>query len=240
MGERSPEAPAGLLRREVVSFARRDGRASAQVTRAFEPPLDRFVVRPARDERSTSLAAGWRLDAPAEFGRVAPLVVEIGSGTGESVLAAARAHPEADHLAVEVYRPGAARTILAADRLGLTNLRVLEGDARALLATGLPAGSVDEIRVFFPDPWPKARHHKRRLVQPDMLADAARALRPGGRLRLATDWADYAEHMREALARVEAFEGGPGPRFAERPLTRYERKAVAAGRTVVDLDLVRR
>ncbi|WP_226346053.1 tRNA (guanosine(46)-N7)-methyltransferase TrmB [Agilicoccus flavus] len=242
------DAPAGgLLRREVVSFARRDGRASRQVTRAFEPPYARLVVAPARAERSTSLHPDWRLDAAAEFGRSAPLVIEIGSGTGESVLACAAAHPDVDHLAVEVYRPGAARTVLGAHRLGVGNVRVLEADARALLAAALPSGSVDEIRIFFPDPWPKARHHKRRLVQADTVADCARALRRGGHLRLATDWADYAEHMRAAIASCPLLgpaSGGRGdadaPRFSDRPLTRYERKALEAGRTVVDLDVVRR
>lgn len=237
-----PRAPRPQLKREVVSFARRDGRHDARTAHAFEPPYSRFLVEPARQARSTSLDPAWRFDATAAFGRTAPLVVEIGTGTGDAILAAAQDAPGVDHLAVEVYRPGLARTILSADALGLDNLRVLEADAGAFLAQGAVPGSVDEIRIFFPDPWPKLRHHKRRLVGPAVVAHCARALRPGGRLRLATDWADYAAQMREAALSCADLEGGRewAPRFSGRPVTRFERKAQEAGREVRELDLVRR
>lgn len=228
------------IRREVVSFARRDGRLSHRHQQAWDAHHAQYVVDPPRDVRSTSLAPDWTFDAAAVFGRAAPLVVEIGSGDGDAVLAAAQEHPEIDHLAVEVYRPGLARTIVAASRAGLDNLRVLPGDARTLVESGLPADSVREIRVFFPDPWPKARHHKRRLVDDAFVEAVTRVLEPGGVLRLATDWQDYADAMRAAC------EGAPGldslhpgepwaPRFEGRVLTRYERKGVALGREIRDL-----
>lgn len=230
------------IRREVVSFARRDGRLSHRHQQAWDAHHARYVVDPPRAVRSTSLDPSWRLDAEAEFGRRAPLVVEIGSGDGDAVLDAAEANPGDNVLAVEVYRPGLARTIVGAESRGLSNLRVLAADARALVAHGLDEGSVSELRVFFPDPWPKARHHKRRLVDAAFVADAARVLHPGGVLHLATDWADYAQVMREVCAscpHLGPIEGEAGERGG-RSQTRFERKGLAAGRTIVDLRYVRR
>lgn len=234
-------------RRDVVSFGRRDGRRQGQYARAAasDPALSRYVVTPDRGERSASLAPGWRFDAAAAFGRRAPLVVEIGSGTGEAALAYAARHPEVDLLAVEVYRPGASRTALRAGAAGLHNVRVLEADGRALVATGLATGSVAGLHVYFPDPWPKKRHHKRRLVDAGFVADAARVLAPGGVLRLATDWEHYAEAMLEVcsacpeLVNPYAGEGGWAPRFAGRPETLFERKGVAAERVIRDLEFRR-
>lgn len=228
------------IRREVVSFARRDGRLSHRHQQAWDAHHARYVVAPERDARATSLAPGWHLDAAALFGRTAPLVVEIGSGDGEAVLASAQAHPEVDHLAVEVYRPGLARTIVAAERAALDNLLVLPADARAVIASALPPESVREVRVFFPDPWPKARHHKRRLVDEAFVTAVTRVLEPGGVLRLATDWPDYAEVMRAvceaAPGLVSRHPGSPwGPRFDGRVLTRYERKGTDLGRDIRDL-----
>lgn len=231
------------VRREVVSFARRDGRVHPKIARAWSDRHESLLVQPARLERDASLDPGWRFDPAATFGRRAPLVVEIGSGTGEALLASAAAHPDIDHLGVEVYRPGAAKTVLRADRRALSNVRVLQADAAALLRTGLPEDSVSEIRVFFPDPWHKLKHHKRRLVTPAFLADAARVLVAGGALRLATDWADYAEQMVRAAEQTPDFDNphaGFSPRFAGREMTRFERKGIAAGRCVKDIYLVRR
>lgn len=231
-------------RREVVSFGRRDGRRQGQHARGYPPELEWLVVHPERADRAASLAPSWRLDTPVVFGRSAPLIVEIGSGTGESVVAHAAAHQEADHLAVEVYRPGAAHTVVQAGARGLSNLRVLEADAAALVRGALPAGSVAAVHVFFPDPWPKARHHKRRLVDAAFVADVAAALAPGGVLRMATDWEHYAHQMRE-VARAcsdlrDAHPDGWAPRFDGRPLTTFERKGQAAGRVIHDLTFERR
>jgi len=194
-----------------------------------------------------SLDPNWRLDPEIAFGRHAPLIVEIGTGQGENIVAAAAADPERNFLGVEVYRPGIARTIVRARQtataLGrdqLTNLRLLQANAPELLATALPAESVAEMWVFFPDPWPKARHHKRRLISPRFAELAARVLEPGGVLRLATDWSDYAEHMREVLDRASGLEPVPTDRFAGRVLTAFERKGQNAGREVTDLAYRRR
>lgn len=238
---RRPARPSGP--REVVSFARRDGRRHARIVRRWDERHDAWEIHPERLERDASLAPGWVLDPVAAFGRTAPLVVEIGSGTGEAILASARERPDWNHLAVEVYRPGAAKTLLRAVAGGLANVRLLQADAAALLRTGLPAQSVTELRVFFPDPWPKPRHHKRRLVTPALVADAARVLVDDGVVRLATDWEDYARQMTEALAGEPALvtlDGGVCPRWDGRPLTSFERKGIAAGRRVVDLTAVRR
>lgn len=236
------EPPCGL-RREVVSFARRDGRVHPRIARAWAPRHEEWLIRPVRLERDASLDPSWRFDAARAFGRRAPLVVEIGSGTGEALLASAAVEPGVDHLGVEVYRPGVAKTVLRADRRGLRNVRVLQADAAALLRTGLPDASVAELWVFFPDPWPKLKHHKRRLVTASLLADAGRVLIDGGRLRIATDWQDYAEQMRHLAAAEANFDtphAGYSPRFQGRTMTRFERKGIAAGRTVQDLLLVRR
>jgi len=180
-------------------------------------------------------------DPPAWFGRRAPLVLEIGSGTGESTALQAAAAPETDHLAVEVFEPGLAQLLMRIDEAGLTNLRLLRGDAVDLLRESVPADSLAAIRIFFPDPWPKRRHHKRRLVQPEFVALAASRLVPGGVLHLATDWANYAVEMRAVcegeplLENTSGADDGWTPRPAERPETKFERRARAEGRDVRDL-----
>ena len=185
-------------------------------------------------------------DPPAWFGRRAPLVLEIGSGTGESTAAQAAAAPEVDHLAVEVFEPGLAQLLMRIDEAGLTNLRLLRGDAVDLLRERVPRGSLAEVRIFFPDPWPKRRHHKRRLVQPDFVALVASRLAPGGVLHLATDWAHYAAQMRAVCSGEPQLENTstaadgwmPRPGGARRPSSSvgHWRRAVTCG-TRVPADL---
>jgi len=186
---------------------------------------------------------GPAMDLTALFGRAAPVVLEIGSGMGEATAAMAAADPGRDYLAVEVHTPGIANLLALVERYGSTNVRVAHGDAIELVSTGLAPASLDAIHAFFPDPWPKARHHKRRLIRPERAALLASRLLPGGALRCATDWADYAEAMRDTL------DGDPGlvnphdgyaPRFAGRPLTKFEQRGIAAGRQVYDLEYRRR
>ncbi|PZR55527.1 tRNA (guanosine(46)-N7)-methyltransferase TrmB [Xylanimonas oleitrophica] len=240
--------PEPMFRTQPVSFVRRSGRLTASQQRAWDERRDAYLVEVPRAVARTSVDPAWRFDAEAVFGRRAPLVVEIGSGQGENVVEAADAHPERDHLAVEVYVPGLAQTIVRAgqrrDRQGLANLRLVQANAAELLATSLPESSIDELWVFFPDPWHKARHHKRRLVTPRFAELAARVLRPGGTWRLATDWAEYGEQMLEVAEASPAFRNAHGagaraPRFAGRVLTSFERKGLAAGRSVTDLEYVR-
>jgi tRNA (guanine-N7-)-methyltransferase len=179
------------------------------------------------------------LDLAVLFGRVAPVVLEIGSGTGEVTAALAAADPGRDVLAVEVHTPGVANLLRLAEACGLTNVRVAEGDAMVVLREMLPAACLDEVRVLFPDPWPKARHHKRRLVQPAFVALVASRLRPGGRLHVATDWPHYAEQVVDVLAAEPLLDGGVVPR-PERLMTRFEQRASRDGRPVFDVVAVRR
>ncbi|HET9144321.1 tRNA (guanosine(46)-N7)-methyltransferase TrmB [Actinophytocola sp.] len=182
------------------------------------------------------------LDTDAWFGRSAPLVLEIGSGMGETTARLAAAEPEVNYLAVEVYQPGLAQLMMRAEAGGIDNLRLVRGDAVVLLAEHLAPGSLTEVRIFFPDPWPKTKHHKRRLVQPGFVALVADRLRPGGRLRLATDWAPYAEQMLE-VCQAEPALRNPHPDYAPRPewrsVTKFEDRANTAGRPSHDLEFER-
>ena len=180
------------------------------------------------------------LDLASWFGRSAPVVLEIGSGMGETTAQLAAEAPDINYLAVEVYRPGLAQTLLRAEKLGLENLRLLRGDAVVLLREHLEPSSLSEVRIYFPDPWPKKRHHKRRLVQPDTMALIASRLVSGGVVHLATDWEDYAEHMREVCDAEPALrnqypESGWAPRPSWRPVTKFESRAQEEGRVVRDL-----
>jgi tRNA (guanine-N7-)-methyltransferase len=178
------------------------------------------------------------LDASVLFGTALPLVVEIGSGMGEATVEMAAADPGRGYLAVEIHTPGVANLVaMVADR-GLTNVRISFGDALSLLRERIPAGTLDAVHAFFPDPWPKARHHKRRLFQPAHVALLASRLRAGGTLWCATDWAEYAEVMAETLG-ADPLLIPDGRRFP-RPVTKFEQRGRDAGRAIVDLVHVRR
>lgn len=214
--------------REVLSYARRGSRLTPRQQEAWDAHHERWVIP---DEAVDD--PGFSLDR--WFGRSGPVVVEIGSGVGEATAALAARRPEVDVLAFEVWRPGVATTLGLLAEAGADNVRLLGVDAVWALGHLFAPGSVEELWTFFPDPWPKKRHHKRRLVTPGFAAVAASRLRPGGLWRLATDWQDYAEQMRAVLDAEPGLEGGPVERWADRPLTRFERKGIAAGRTIVDL-----
>jgi tRNA (guanine-N7-)-methyltransferase len=179
------------------------------------------------------------LDTDAWFGRSAPVVLEIGCGAGTSTLAMAQDEPDLDVVAVEVYRRGLAQLLSGIAREGVTNIRLIRGDGVDVLEHMLGPGSLTGVRVFFPDPWPKARHHKRRLLQPSTVALIADRLRPGGVLHAATDHAGYAEHIAEVgdaeprLRRVSPDDALPIS--VERPVTKYEGKAQHAGSAVTEL-----
>ena len=170
----------------------------------------------------------------ALFNRVAPLAIEIGFGNGAALAELALAHPDWNCVGVDVYRPGFGALMLACQRDGIDNVRIVETEAVSLLKRLEPA-SVHLVNVFFPDPWPKARHHKRRLVNAEFATAVAGCLEPGGTLYLATDWAPYAEQMLEILGAVPTLAGGTTERTASRPVTPFEAKGEAAGRAVVDL-----
>lgn len=238
-------AQRGTFRARPVSFVRRSGRLTDGQAKALERAGERYLLDVPRDVARTSVDPTWRLDPAATFGRTAPLVVEVGSGMGENAVAAAGADSSRDVLALEVYLPGLAQAVLGADRGGLTNLRLAQVNAPELFATAIEPGSVDEVWVFFPDPWHKTRHHKRRLVQPSFCEEVARVLRPGGVWRVATDWEPYADHVRAVLrgrsdlVSLVAGTDGVVERFEGRVLTTFEAKGLRAGRTVTDLAYVR-
>lgn len=186
------------------------------------------------DETSWPRTPSGALNTATLFGRTAPLVLEIGPGMGDATAEMAAQEPERDVLAVEVHLPGVAGLLLLVERAGLTNVRVGYGDALHLVRTGIEPGTLDEVRAFFPDPWPKARHHKRRLIAPDHVRLLVSRLRIGGLIRTATDWPSYAERMREVLAGDPGLEPVDEDR-AGRPVTAFERKSAAAGRAAADL-----
>jgi len=207
--------------------------------RAFTEIAPRMLLDVQRSVAFTSVHPDERLDVVAAWGRAAPLIVEVGTGQGHAIVSAAASRPDENFLAVEVFRAGLARTMLDADREGATNLRLIEANAPEVLTPFLPEASVTEVWVFFPDPWHKARHNKRRLVREGFGATAGSALRDGGLLRLATDWEDYALQMREVLDAApefeRAFEGEWADRFDGRVMTAFERKGITKGRDIRDL-----
>jgi tRNA (guanine-N7-)-methyltransferase len=187
---------------------------------------------------------GGVLDLRAIFGREAPRTLEIGFGNGESLLALAAARPEEDFLGIEVHRPGVGHLLLRAEALGLTNLRVACRDAVEVLDERLPDATLDAVLLYFPDPWPKKRHHKRRIVQAPFVELVARKLKPGGRFRLATDWEHYAEQMLSVVGACTALENEHGAGYAPRPdsrsPTRFENRGHRLGHGVRDLSFRKR
>jgi tRNA (guanine-N7-)-methyltransferase len=223
-----------LPHRPIRSFVLRAGRITPAQERAFEKLWQRFGIEFAPEP----------LDLGAIFGREAERVLEIGFGDGETLVQQAAADAERDYLGVEVHRPGVGHCLLCAERTGLTNLRLIAFDAVEVLRCQLLPGSLDRINVYFPDPWPKKRHHKRRLLQPAFLELAAERLSPGATLRIATDWRNYAEHIDEIVAgsrrfAVAARREHSGDRPLDRPVTKFERRGLKLGHRIVDWCLVR-
>jgi tRNA (guanine-N7-)-methyltransferase len=222
----------GVSERAIPSYVHHRVRLTAGQQRAW----DRWW--PVLGHEVTELVSGAEpFDPPAWFGRTAPLVLEIGSGMGETTVALAAAAPDLDHLAVEVFEPGLAQLLMRINDAGLRNVVPVRGDAVTLLAERVPPDSLHGIRAFFPDPWPKRRHHKRRLIQPGFVGLAARRLRPGGTLHLATDWPDYAVQMRTVCDAepLLALADQQGDDRNGRPVTKFEQRARTEGRPVTDL-----
>ena len=232
MAEDASGDPSTATHRRVTSFVLQRNRLTEGQANAWERLWPRYG-----DDVAGVLAGAPPYDPPAWFGRTAPLVLEIGSGTGESTVAQALAEPDVDHLAVEVFEPGLAQLLMRIEEADVRNLRLLRGDAVDLLRERVPPGSLHGIRIYFPDPWPKRRHRKRRLVQPEFVALAASRLAVGGTLHLATDWADYAVQM-DAVCTAEPLlvdVSSVDDEAARRPSTRFERRALDEGRDVRDL-----
>jgi tRNA (guanine-N7-)-methyltransferase len=214
----------------IRSFVRREGRLTPGQQRAMDVLFPRFGIE----------AGEGMLDLDSVFGRSAPRILEIGFGNGESLAEIASNHPENDYLGIEVHRPGVGHLLMRIEELGLTNLRVMCADAVEILEKQIPDGSLDALYLFFPDPWHKKRHHKRRQVRPEWAQLVRRKLKIGGRLHMATDWENYAEHMLEVLGAAEGFRntsprGDYVPKPDYRPETKFERRGQRLGHGVWDL-----
>lgn len=221
--------------RAIRSFVRRAGRMTGAQERALTELWPRFGIEFSEQ----------RLDLDAAFGRSAPRVLEIGIGDGETLLELARDRPGTDFIGVEVHRPGIGHCLLGIEASALGNVRLVCHDAVEVLEQMLPDASLDEVLLYFADPWPKKRHHKRRIVQPAFVTLVACKLRPGGAFRLATDWAPYAQHMIDVLAASPDFEpatqaGARVSRPDSRPVTKFERRGERLGHEVFDLEYRRR
>ncbi len=224
--------PDGRVMREVLSYSRRGHRLLPSQQAVWDAHHEAWVIP---DEA----AEAERFDVAAWFGREAPLVVEIGSGVGQATVATALARPGANVLAFEVWQPGVADTLVRLAKARVSNVRLFGVDAAWSFAHLLGPESVAEVHTFFPDPWHKSKHQKRRLVNAEFASVVATRLVPGGVWRLATDWADYAEQMIEVLDAEPALEGGVVPRFEQRPVTKFERKGLEKGREITDLAYTR-
>jgi tRNA (guanine-N7-)-methyltransferase len=216
--------------RKVRSFVRRPGRVTGAQQRALTELLPRFGIVPRQE----------RLDLARVYGRAAPLVLDIGFGDGEALLTSAANNPAIDYLGIEVHPPGIGHLLLLLEKAALTNVRIIDRDAADIVPDMLGDACADAVNLFFPDPWPKKRHHKRRLLQPPFVDEIARVLKSGGLFHLATDWADYATHSREILDRhVQLVAVTPedlchNP-LAFRPPTKFERRGRRLGHDVFDL-----
>ncbi|MBC9073205.1 tRNA (guanosine(46)-N7)-methyltransferase TrmB [Thauera sp. CAU 1555] len=220
-------------RRSIRSFVLRQGRMSEAQQRYLDTVLPRIGL--AYREAP--------LDLDAAFGRSAPKIVEIGFGMGETTARIAAAHPENDYLGIEVHTPGVGALCKLVEEQGLGNVRIMQHDAVEVLRDMIPDGTLAGVHVFFPDPWRKKRHHKRRIIQPDFVALIASKLAPGGYLHCATDWEDYAHWMLEVLAGEPALVNsadGFAPRPDYRPLTKFENRGLRLGHGVWDLVFRRR
>jgi tRNA (guanine-N7-)-methyltransferase len=221
--------------RSIRSFVVRGGRITPAQQRALKELWPRFGVE----------FAPQLLDLDALFARRAARVIEIGFGNGENLAALARENPDRDYLGIEVHPPGVGRLLLSLESLALSNVRVSSHDAVEVLAHQIPPRSLDEILILFPDPWPKKRHHKRRLVQQGFADLMAERMKPGGLLQLATDWRPYAEHLLEVLNARPLLENvaasaGFVPRDPRRAATRFERRGERLGHDVWELAYRRR
>ena len=225
------DAAPGKPLRPVRSYVLREGRITPGQQRAFAELWPRYGV---------TFDGAEPLDLTALFGNRHPVVLEIGFGNGDSLAATAARHPKTNYLGIEVHRPGVGRLLQTLAEQGLDNVRVLRHDAIEVLERGLPPASLAVAQLFFPDPWPKKKHHKRRIVQPELLDPLHRVLQPGGIFHAATDWHDYATHMLAVLEADPRFENVAGkghfaPRPESRPETKFERRGRRLGHGVWDL-----
>lgn len=218
----------GLSKRHIRSFVLRAGRVSVAQQRAIDTWMPRYGIPYITRQ----------LDLDQAFGRKAPRVFEIGFGMGDSTATIAAAHPEIDYLALEVHTPGVGNLLKLIDSEHLNNIRVMQHDAVEVLRDMIADGSLDGVHIFFPDPWHKARHNKRRLIQSPFIAQLVQKLKPGGYIHVATDWQDYAEQVLRVLSEEPLLENTAAdyaPRTDYRPLTKFEQRGLRLGHGVWDL-----
>lgn len=216
------------LRRPIRSFVLRQGRVTDAQRRACEELFPRFGIPYSRGA----------LDLDRVFGRAAPRILEVGFGMGETTAQIAAAHPENDYLGVEVHTPGVGSLLNRVAQLGLANVRIIQHDAVEVLRDMIAPAALDGAHVFFPDPWPKKRHHKRRLIQPSFVALLVSRIKAGAYVHAATDWQDYAQQIMEVLSAEPLLEnttGGFAPRPAWRPQTKFESRGLRLGHKVWDI-----
>ena len=221
-------------RRPVRSYVLRGGRLTAGQERALRELWPRFGI-----EDGDGL-----LDLDQLFGSNAPVILEIGFGNGEATWQMASAHPEENYIAVEVHQPGVGHLLLKIEEHGIENIRIACADATEFLRNRVSEESLEGVRIYFPDPWPKKRHHKRRIIQPSFVRALASRMHPGAILHLATDWEPYAEHMLEVIGGVEELtnlsaSGGFSDKPEWRPETKYEKRGERLGHKVKDLLFVK-
>ncbi len=217
-----------LNKRHIRSFVLRQGRVSPAQQRACDTLLPRFGI--PYKAQSLNLAQ--------TFGREAPRILEIGFGMGESTAAIALANPENDFLALEVHTPGVGNLLKLIDAQHINNIRIIRHDAVEVLRDMITASTLDGVHIFFPDPWHKSRHNKRRLIQAPFIAQLVHKLKPGGYIHVATDWEEYAEQMLGVLSAEQHLENTAedfAPRPAYRPLTKFEQRGIRLGHGVWDL-----
>jgi tRNA (guanine-N7-)-methyltransferase len=218
--------------RPIRSYVLRQGHFSNAQREAYESLLPHYGI--PFSETPISL--------DQVFARSAPKILEIGSGMGETTVAVANQHPEKDFLAIEVHAPGIGSLLDKVKKLQLSNLRVIPHDAVAVLQKMLPDESLEGIHIFFPDPWPKARHHKRRLIQPNFVSLLCNRIKPGGYVHIATDWENYAEQILHVLNNEKQLANTTAdyaPRPSHRPLTKFEQRGLQLGHTIYDLIFIK-
>lgn len=214
-------------RHRIRSFVRREGRLTPGQQRAIDSLGPWYLL-----EADESV-----LEAHKRFNRTAPITLEIGFGDGRSLCSQAKEHPERDFIGIEVHRPGVGRLLQLIEQVNLTNVRIFNADAVEILEKKIIDGSLNTVQIFFPDPWHKKRHHKRRIIQPDFVALLARKLEPNGRLHLATDWEDYASHMVEVIDDSKFFINQLrwAPDKGNRPPTKFEQRGQLKGHNIYDI-----
>jgi len=217
-----------LSKRHIRSFVLRQGRVSPAQQRAVDTLLPRFGIQ----------FSAHPLDLTLAFGSSAPKILEIGFGMGDSTATIALAHPKNDYLALEVHTPGVGNLLKLIEQHQINNIRIMQHDAVEVLHDMLLADTLDGVHIFFPDPWHKARHNKRRLIQAPFIAQLAQKIKPGGYIHVATDWQDYAEQVLAVLSAEPLLENTAAayaPRPAYRPLTKFEQRGIRLGHGVWDL-----